>query len=306
MSETHDHLRPDELNRAFIIGFALNIVFVGVEAAFGVMSGSLALLADAGHNLTDVLALLLAWGANYLTKRSPSQRRTYGWRRASILAAVLNAFMLLVIIGGIGWEAIGRLKSPPPVAGSMILWVASVGIVINTLTAFLFAAGRKTDLNLRGVFLHMAADAGVSAGVLLAGLVILLTGWAWLDPAVSLAVGGVIMISTWGLFREAFNLAMDAVPAHINAEAVRKYLCSLPGVMAVHDVHIWGLSTSETALTAHLVKPDTADDDMLIREASDHLQQHFGIGHVTLQWERRADSYQCDILETDKCQTDTR
>jgi cobalt-zinc-cadmium efflux system protein len=295
MGERHEYLGPFRLNRAFVIGFALNMAFVTVEGIFGLIAGSLALLADAGHNLTDVLALLLAWGADYLTKRQPSRRRTYGWRRASILTAVVNATMLLVIVGGIGWEAIRRLKNPPPVTGSTILWVASVGVVINTLTALFFAAGRKADLNLRGVFLHMAADAAVSAGVVLAGLAILLTGRVWLDPAVSIAVVGVILVSTWGLFRESFNLVMDAVPSDIDIEAVRKYLCSLPGVIEVHDLHIWGLSTSETALTAHLVKPDTKDDDALISEACQMLHERFGIGHVTLQWERLADSYQCEI-----------
>jgi cobalt-zinc-cadmium efflux system protein len=299
MTEKHDHRSPIRLKRAFVIGFALNMIFVLVEGAFGLISGSLALLADAGHNLTDVLALLLAWGANALMKRPPTGQRTYGWRRASILAAVVNAFILLVIVGGIGWEAVLRLKSPSPIAGSTIIWVASVGVVINTLTALLFISGRKTDLNIRGVFLHMTADAGVSAGVVLAGLAILVTGWVWLDPAVSLAVVGVILVSTWGLFKESFNLAVDAVPADINAASVREYLCSLAGVMGVHDLHIWGLSTSETALTAHLVKPDSTDDDALIKEASEVLHDRFGIGHVTLQWEREADSYQCDIPERD-------
>jgi cobalt-zinc-cadmium efflux system protein len=297
MGERHDHQGPVQINQAFVIGFFLNIAFVVVEVVFGVFADSLALLADAGHNLTDVLALLLAWGAHYLTGRRSSPRRTYGWRRASILAAVVNGFMLLVIIGGIGWEALRRLQSPPPIAGSTVIWVASVGVVINTLTALLFIAGRKTDLNIRAVFLHMAADAGVSAGVVLAGLVIMLTGWVWLDPAVSLAVGAGILITTWGLLRESFNLSMDAVPANIDAKAVREYLCSLPGVRGLHDMHIWGLSTSETALTAHLVKPDTKDDDALIKKASETLYDRFGIGHVTLQWERQADTYQCEIPE---------
>lgn len=283
-----------KLSHVFILGFLLNMAFVAVETAFGIIADSLALLADAGHNLTDILALVLAWGAEYLTKRPPSHRHTYGWQRASILAAVINTFILLVIIGGIGWEAIRRLQNPPPITGLTILWVASVGVVINSLTALLFAAGRKTDLNVRAVFLHMITDAGVSAGVLVTGLTILRTGWAWLDPAMSLVVGGVVVFSTWGVFKESFYLSMDAVPAGIDAEKVRRYLSCLPGVSEVHDLHIWALSTSKCALTAHLVKPESENDDALIKEASTTLHENFGIEHITLQWERRADSYQCE------------
>jgi len=295
MAEAYQHFTGNHPNRAFATGFVLNLGFVILEGLFGIISGSMALLADAGHNLMDVLALILAWGASILSGRPPSERRTYGWRRASILAALANAFMVMVVVGGIAWESIQRLGSPPMVPGKTIVWVALIGLGVNSLTALFFAAGRKTDLNIRGVFIHMAADAGVSAGVVLTGAGILLTGWAWLDPAVSLGIGAVILISTWGLFRDAFNMAMDAVPGHIDAEAVRQYLCTLPGVMAVHDLHIWALSTQETALTAHLVKPDPSDDDALIKEAVETLHRRFGISHVTLQWEREADTYQCDL-----------
>lgn len=294
MSEKQEQANKSGQNPAFIIGFFLNIGFVIVEAVFGITADSLALLADAGHNLTDVLALLLAWGASTLATRRPSPQRTYGWRRASIMSALVNACMLLVVVGGIGWEAILRLGHTPSVKAGTIIWVALIGVLINTLTALFFITDRKTDLNIRGVFLHMAADAGVSVGVVLAGLGILLTGWLWLDPAVSLAVVLVILFSTWSLFRESLDLAMDAVPGHIDSEAVRKYLCGLTGIVAVHDLHIWALSTKETALTAHLVKPDPKDDDSLIEAVSERLQERFGIDHVTLQLEREAGTYQCE------------
>jgi cobalt-zinc-cadmium efflux system protein len=288
----HSH-SPADYNRAFAVGFALNLGFVVLEAVFGVLAGSLALLADAGHNLTDVLGLSLAWTANYLMKRPPSERRTYGWRRSSILAAVLNAVLLFVVVGGIGWEAIRRLGAPASVEGRTVLWVAAIGVVVNTATALFFVGGRKRDLNIRGAFLHMAADAGVSAGVVLASMGILVTGKLWIDPVTSLAIVGIILFSTWDLLYESMNLALDAVPESIDPEAVRDYLQSLPGVTEVHDLHIWGLSTTEIALTAHLVKPDPKDDDLVITEASNALHERFGIRHITLQWEREAGTYQC-------------
>jgi len=288
----HSH-SPANYNRAFAAGFALNLGFVIVEAVFGVLAGSLALLADAGHNLTDVIGLSLAWTANYLMKRPPSERRTYGWRRSSILAALLNAVLLFVVVGGIGWEAVRRLGNPAPVAGKTILWVAAIGVVINTATALLFVGGRKKDLNIRGAFLHMAADAGVSAGVVLASIGILVTGRLWIDPVTSLAIVGIILFSTWDLLHESMNLALDAVPESIDPAAVRDYLSSLPGVTEVHDLHIWGLSTTEIALTAHLVKPDPKDDDLVMTEARNGLHDRFGIRHITLQWEREAGTYQC-------------
>ena len=266
-SHTHDHGHshaPADYNRAFAIGVALNVVYIAVEATYGILADSLALLADAGHNLSDVLGLLLAWGANYLARRKPTGRHTYGWRKSTILAALTNAIILLVAMGGIAWEAVQRFSDPLPVAGKTIIIVAAIGVVINTATALLFLSGRNQDLNIRGAFLHMAADAGVSAGVVLAGVVILSTGWLWIDPAVSLIITAIILAGHWGLLRDSFNLALDAVPTGIDPEAVKSYLSDLPGVKGVHDLHIWAMSTSETALTAHLLKPDADDDDTLI------------------------------------------
>ena len=286
----HDHAdahpSPGDHNAAFAVGVALNVGFVAVEVVFGLLGDSLALLADAGHNLSDVLGLLLAWGAAYLATRPTSDRRTYGWRRSSILAALANALLLMVAIGAIAWEAIRRFAEPGPVAGWTVIWVALVGTAINGVTAWLFFAGRKGDLNIRGAFLHMAADAGVSLGVVVAGVMILLTGWWWIDPAVSLLIVLVIFVGIWGLLRDSFNLAMDAVPPEINTAAVRRYLTDLPGVAAVHDLHIWPMSTTETALTAHLVKPDPAGDDALLGRLRGELHERHGIDHVTVQWER--------------------
>jgi len=289
-NHTHDHghsRAPANYNRAFAIGVALNVVYIVVEATYGILADSLALLADAGHNLSDVLGLLLAWGANYLAHRKPTERHTYGWRKSTILAALTNAVILLVAMGGIAWEAVQRMSDPLPVAGKTIIIVAAIGVVINTATALLFLSGRKQDLNIRGAFLHMAADAGVSAGVVLAGVAILTTGWLWIDPAVSLIITAIILAGTWGLLRDSFNLALDAVPAGIDPEAVKSYLSDLPGVKGVHDLHIWAMSTSETALTAHLLKPESGDDDTLIEQAGRELQERFGIAHITIQWERR-------------------
>jgi cobalt-zinc-cadmium efflux system protein len=288
----HDH-SPSDYNRAFAIGVALNVIYVVVEATYGFLAGSLALLADAGHNLSDVLGLLLAWGANYLVQRKPTERHTYGWRKSTILAALTNAIILLVAMGAIAWEAVRRFSDPSPAAGKTIIVVAAIGVVINTATALLFLSGRKTDLNIRGAFLHMAADAGVSAGVVLAGVVILATGWPWIDPVVSLIITAIILVGTWGLLRDSFNLALDAVPTGIDPEAVKTYLSDLPGVTGVHDLHIWAMSTSETALTVHLLKPDARDDDTLIKQASRELHDRFGIEHITIQWERRPELDHC-------------
>ena len=292
MAHDHHH-RFMNYDRAFALGVALNVGFVIVEAAYGIMAGSLALLADAGHNLSDVLGLLLAWGANYLVKRKPTERRTYGWRKSSILVALINAVILLFALGGIAWEAIQRLGVPVPVAGRTIIFVALVGVLINTATALLFLSGRKSDLNIRGAFLHMAADAGVSAGVVIAGIAILFTGRLWIDPAISLVITGIILFSTWGLLRDAFDMALDAVPKDVDPEAVRTYLLDLPGVTGVHDMHIWAMSTTEAALTVHLIKPDPKDDDVLIEKASKELHDQFGIDHITLQWERIPSTNQC-------------
>lgn len=285
MSHNQEH-HADSYGRAFAVGTVLNAGFVATEVVFGLLSGSLALLADAGHNAGDVVGLLLAWGAHHLQERQPTARHTYGWRSASILAALLNALILLVAVGGIGWEAIQRLRTPGPVATTTIIWVAAVGTVINTATALLFLRGRHEDLNIRGAFLHMAADAGVSAGVAIAGLLIHFTGATWLDPAVSLAIGVVILISGWDLFREALHLALGGVPRDIDLGQVRDYLSDLEGVARVHDLHVWAMSTTETALTAHLVKPDPAGDDDLLAKLTTTLEQRFDIDHVTIQWER--------------------
>ncbi len=282
----HDHHAPVTSTRAFALGMALNIGFILIEAVFGVRARSLALLADAGHNLGDVLGLGLAWGAVVLARRPPSARHTYGMRRASILAALANAILLLVAVGGIAWEALRRLQRPEPVAGGVVMAVAAVGVLINGLTAWLFFSGRKRDINVRGAFLHMAADAAVSLAVVASGWAVLRTGMLWLDPAASLLVGAVIIWGTWSLLRESLRLAMDAVPEGTDVRAVERYLRSLPGVTGVHDLHVWGMSTTETALTAHLVRPHEAADDAFLLSVSRQLHDRFGIEHTTLQLER--------------------
>lgn len=291
----HAHA-PADYGRVFAIGVALNLSFVLAEAVFGVIGHSLALLADAGHNLSDVLGLLMAWGASVLARRRPSARFTYGLRSSSILAALANAVFLLIVTGGIVWEALQRLLHPAPVAGGIVIGVAAFGVLINTGTALLFMAGRKDDLNIRGAFLHMAGDAAVSLGVVLAGIGMLWTGWLWLDPAVSLLISAVIVIATWGLLRDAVNLALHAVPAGIDTEAVRTYLADLPEVAAVHDLHIWAMSTTETALTAHLVMPSGYPGDGFLNRVCGELQTHFCIQHATLQVETGDPLHPC-ILE---------
>jgi cobalt-zinc-cadmium efflux system protein len=302
-ASTHSHAghnhAPASFGRAFAIGILLNTAFVVVEAIFGLRANSVGLLADAGHNLSDVLGLVIAWGASVLATRSPTSRRTYGYRASSILAAVANAVVLLIAVGGIAWEAIGRFSRPEPVGTGVIVIVAAIGIVINGITALLFANGRKGDLNIRGAYLHMAADAGVSAGVVIAGLTIARTGWLWLDPAVSIVIAIIIAISTWGLLRDSVNLALDAVPAHIDPGAVDAYLRALPGVSSVHDLHIWGMSTTDVALTAHLVRPEYSDDDVLLHEVSTELHAHYGISHATLQIERGTAIASCRLAPVD-------
>jgi cobalt-zinc-cadmium efflux system protein len=270
---------------AFAIGVVLNFGFVILEVTFGFFAHSLALIADAGHNMSDVLGLLLAWGAAALSRRAPTERRTYGWKSSSILAALFNGILLLVSVGAIGWEAVRRLHNPPEVAGKTIIWVAAIGIVINTVTALMFFSGRKHDLNIRGAFMHMAADAAVSVGVVLAGWAILVTGLEWIDPAVSLVIAAVIIWGTWSLLRDSINLAMHGVPEGIQLPAVRAYLASLPHVTAVHDLHIWPMSTTETALTAHLVRDVDDCDCSLLDKAAKELLVQFQIHHATLQFE---------------------
>jgi cobalt-zinc-cadmium efflux system protein len=293
MSYEHAH-DPAAYNWAFGLGVALNISVVIVEAAVGYWSSSLALLSDAGHNASDVLGLLLAWGAYLLMQRPPTQRHTYGWRRSTILAAMLNAVILLVAVGGIVREAVGRFYDPEPVASTAVILVAAVGTAINSVTALLFRKGQERDLNVRGAFIHMSADAAVSAGVVVIGLAIGVTGWLWLDPMASLVIAAVIFWGTWGLLRDTFHLEMGGVPRGIDVAEVYAYLCGLPGVQEVHDLHIWALSTSEIALTAHLVKPYLWDDDALVKRATDELQARFSIDHVTLQWERSRLTRNCE------------
>jgi cobalt-zinc-cadmium efflux system protein len=270
--------------RAFSIGIAVNLAYVGAEVVAGIVSGSLALLADAGHNLSDVLGLSLSWGAAVLSRRQPSGRFTYGLRSSSILAALANAIILLVVIGGIAWEAIWRIAHPVPVASGIVIAVAAVGIFVNGGTALLFASG-SADLNVKSAFFHLAADALVTAGVVAAGIVIWLTNWLWLDPLVSLIVSAVIVFGTWGLLKSAIGLALDAVPEGLDAAAVRAHLLALPGVAGIHDLHIWGMSTTETALTCHLIMPTGHPGDAVLNETAQQLHQRFGIQHATIQIE---------------------
>lgn len=279
----HPHA-PAHYNRAFALGVALNLGFVIIEALYGFWAGSLALLADAGHNLSDVLGLLLAWGASVLARRHSSPLRTFGLKKTTILAALANALLLLVAVGAIAWEALQRFSESAPVAGLTVITVAAIGTLINAATMLLFIGGQH-DLNIRGAFLHMAADAAVSLGVVIAGGLILLTGISWIDPLVSLVIAAVILAGTWSLLTESLNLAVDAVPKSIDLREVETALGQLPDVLDVHHLHVWALSTTETALTAHLVRPQAADDDALIHRASELLQHDFGIGHTTLQLE---------------------
>lgn len=298
-SHGHNHA-PADFGSGFAIGIALNVGFVIAEAVFGVRAHSLALLADAGHNLSDVLGLLLAWGAAVLARRLPTPRHTYGFRSSSILAALFNAVLLLVAVGGIAWEAIGRFQNPSPVSGGTVIWVAAAGIVVNGATALLFMSGRKGDLNIRGAFLHMAADAGVSLGVVIAGMVLLATRLLWIDPLVSLVIVAVILWGTWGLLKDSVNLALAAVPEGIDVAAVRTYLQGLPAVKEVHDLHIWAMSTTETALTAHLVRTDPECDDAMLAKAAHELQERFGIEHTTLQLETGSAAHPCRLAPDEK------
>ncbi len=285
-SHSHGHAHaPANYDRAFAVGLVLNIGFVAVEVAYGLVANSLALLADAGHNLSDVAGLLLAWGAVWLGRRAPTTRRTYGYGRTSILAALANAALLMIAVGAIGWEAFRRLGMPQTVEAGPVMAVAAVGIVINTATALMFMRGRHGNINIRGAFLHMMSDAAVSAGVVLAGLAIAWTGWQWLDPATSLAIVAIIAIGTFGLLRDSVAMAIDAVPAGIDRDQVFDLLRGQAGVKDVHDLHIWPLSTTSTALTAHLVQEADQIDDHLTTAIVAELRTRFGIEHVTLQFE---------------------
>jgi cobalt-zinc-cadmium efflux system protein len=297
-SNHHDHPHvhaPQSFGNAFLIGIALNSAFVVAEWLFGVAAHSLALLADAAHNLGDVLALLLAWGAMLLGRRKPDARFTYGLRGSSILAALINAVALLLITGGLAWEAIHRLANPQPVQGSIVIAVALVGVLVNGITAWLFMSGSKSDLNVRGAYLHMAADAAVSLVVAVAGGVVMFTAWLWLDPLLTLAVAAVIVWGTWDVLKQSLRLALQAVPATIDAAQVRSYLAGLAGVSQVHDLHIWAMSTTENALTAHLVMPGGHPGDSFLQHTSREIEARFGIHHVTLQLEVSDTDHVCAL-----------
>ncbi|MFH0782553.1 MAG: cation diffusion facilitator family transporter [Pseudomonadota bacterium] len=291
----HDHTHrhaPTNFNRAFAIGTILNLFFVAIEAGYGTISHSLALIADAGHNLSDVMTLLLAWGAMALANRSATAKHTFGFKKGTILASLGSALFLCVVIGVIIWEAVGRLRSPVPVDGMTITVVAAIGVVINTATALLFMAGRKNDLNIKGAFLHMAADAAVSAGVVVSGLLITYTNWNILDPIISIVIAFVILFAGWGLLKDSLHLTMAGVPGQIDATVVLNYLTGLPGVQCVHDLHIWAASTTENILTAHLVMQDGGSDEFLHQTAED-LHHDFNIHHTTIQIERSDISGAC-------------
>lgn len=284
MAHSHKHNIRRGYNKAFAIGIGLNVIFVGVEIFYGLIANSSALLADAGHNASDVLSLIFAWTAVWLATMKPKGKYTYGLRKTTILVSILNALLLFGAVIAIGWDAIGKFKNPAPVAGTQVMIVAGIGVVINTFTALLFIKGKKDDLNIKGVFLHMAADAGVSFGVVIAGLMIKLTGIQWIDPVMSFVIILVILWGTWRLFTDSIDLALDAVPKHIKLEEVRKFLLSQDGVDDIHDLHIWAMSTTQIALTAHLIMSDGTYDGF-ISKLQEKLEKSFGIGHTTLQIE---------------------
>lgn len=286
---------PASFGLAFAVGITLNGAYVIAEAIFGALSNSLALMADAGHNLGDVLSLALAWLATWLVKRAPSARYTYGWRGSSILAALTNAALLLLVTGGVAWAAVVKLIHPSPAGGVTMMAVALGGVAVNGVTAWMFASGRKGDVNLRAAFTHMAADAMVALGVVIAGGLILVTGWVWIDPAMSLVIGAIIVAGSWSLMRDSLDLALHAVPPTVDQAGVLAYLTDLPGVSEVHDLHIWGMSTTETALTAHLVRPQAGLDDSLLHKARQDLKLRFSVHHTTLQIEAGQGVHPCEL-----------
>jgi cobalt-zinc-cadmium efflux system protein len=293
----HNHARaPGSHDMAFAVGTLLNAAFVVIEGTYGFIGHSMALLADAGHNLSDVAALLIAWAASALARQRPSTRFTYGYRGSSILAALLNAVILFIAVGAIGLESVQRLIEPGPVSSLTVIVVASIGIVVNGITTLLFLRGRHGDLNIRSAYLHMAADTLVSVGVLAAGAVIMATGWVWVDPAVGLVIVAVIVVGTWDLLRHSMRLALDAVPASIDPEAVRRYLGGVSGVAELHDLHIWPMSTTETALTCHLVMPAGHPGDAVLARLSAELRERFAIQHATVQVETGDPAHPCELL----------
>lgn len=291
----HNHAAPTNFGQAFIIAIALNTTYVVVEFGYGIVANSTALMADAGHNLSDVLGLILAWGAAILSKKAPSDRYTYGLRSTSILAALANAMFLLVACGAIAWEAIQRFSNPPVVAGLTVTIVAAIGILINGISAWLFVKGSKGDLNIRGAYMHLMADAVVSLGVVISGIIMIFTGWNWLDPTVSLVVTAVIVMGTWGLLRDSMQLALSAVPAHIYVSEVDAFLRQCAGVTDIHDLHIWGMSTTESALTVHLVMPNGYPSDAALDEIVHALEDKFSIHHSTIQVEQGTTNHSCSL-----------
>ncbi len=292
----HGHSHETEVyHRAFGLGIALNVGFVLTESYFGWQSHSLALLADAGHNFSDVLGLILAWVGMWMARLRPDDRHTYGWQRASIMAALVNALLLLVVMGSMAWEAVHRFSSPAVVQGQTMMWVAAAGVLLNGLTAWLFMAGGRHDLNIRGAFLHMAGDALVSLGVVVSGGVYLWTGWFWLDPVMSLVIASLVVVGTWGLFSQSLHLSFDGVPHNVRLADVRSYLRTLPGVAAIHDLHVWGMSSAETALTVHLVMPAGHPGDDFLVEISEELHDRFDIDHATVQVEIGNGDHPCRL-----------
>lgn len=300
LSHSHHHHERNNYNRSFAIGIALNVIFVIIEISYGIAADSLALIADAGHNLSDVLTLVLAWGASYLATKHPTRKRTYGLRKVTIMASLVSSVLLFVALGGIAWESIERLSSPKPVNGVIIIIVAAIGVAINTATALLFVKGQKHDLNIRAAYLHMSADAAISLGVVVAGLAIMITGWLWLDPFISLLIVVVILISTWRLLRDSIDLSIDAVPQDIDVLQIQRYFTGLKNVRGIHDLHVWALSTTETALTVHLVTSNECIDNRFLQEIEEYLHHHFNIAHITIQIENKNGDYTC-VLDRDEC-----
>lgn len=288
MSHDHNH-QISNYNRAFAIGVMLNVIFVAIEAGYGLAAGSLALIADAGHNLSDVLSLLIAWGAALLATKPATEKRTYGFRKVTIMASLASAILLLVALGGITWEAISRFFDPKPVEGMTVIAVAAIGVVINTITALLFVSGQKHDLNIRGAFLHMAADAGVSFGVVVAGIIIMVTGWLLIDPLISLLIVAVILVGTWSLLRDSMNLAIDSVPKGIDIAGIKRYLTSVENVSQIHDLHVWPMSTTEVALSVHLIIVGDSLNTDFLSKLQQQLHDRFSIEHSTIQVERQDD-----------------
>jgi len=293
----HHHGDPVNHGRAFAIAIALNAIFVAVEFGYGFVANSTALMADAGHNLSDVLGLMLAWGAAILAKRTPTRRFTYGLRSSSMLAALFNGMLLMGACGAILWEAVLQLIHPVPVHGATVSVVAGVGIVINGLSAWLFMAGSKDDINIRGAYLHLMADAAISLGVLVSGVIVMYTGWIRLDPLVSIAIVVMIVLGTWSLLKESTRMMMAAVPANVDSRKVEQFLRGRAGVTDVHDLHIWSMSTTETALTAHLVMPDGYPGDAAMDDIARDLRQEFAIHHSTLQMERGTTDHACCLTQ---------